>query len=70
MGMFDPEEAGWIRPKNLDGLMYEDLPNRLRSRGKQVGEDGYLNAERLMNNAADIIEDLIKSGHIILDKKK
>lgn len=70
MGMFSPDENGWVLPVDLQGLMYKDLPNRLRSRGKQVGEGGYSNAERLMNNAADILEDLIKSGHIILDKKK
>lgn len=69
MGMFSPDENGWVLPVKLHGLMYEDLPSRLRSRGKQVGDDGYLNAQRLMDNAADIIEDLIKSGHIILDNK-
>jgi len=44
-----------------------DLPNRLEKQAQNVEKDGWLNAARLMRNAALILRELHDSGVIKLD---
>jgi hypothetical protein len=54
-------------PVSLKGLSYKNLPSRLRVQAKNVGADGWLNAERLMENAADTLDHLVELGLIELE---
>ncbi len=52
---------------NLKGLAYKNLSTRLRVQAKNVGEDGWANASRLMNNPADTLDHLVELGLIELE---
>ena len=54
-------------PYDLNGKAYKDLPNRLERQAKNVEQDGWLNAARLMRNAADVLRELHDNGVIKLD---
>lgn len=56
-------------PVDLNGKMYKNLPERLRTQSRNVLMDGWANAHRLMHNAADTIEYLIDNGIILVDDK-
>ena len=43
-----------------------DLPNRLEKQAENVEKDGWLNAARLMRNAADVLRELHEKGIIEL----
>lgn len=52
---------------NLKGLAYSNLPRRLKQQANNVELEGWLNAARLMRNAADVLQDLHDHGIIELD---
>ena len=52
---------------DLTGKVYKNLPQRLTAQAKNVEEDGWLNAARLMRNAAAALAELHESGVIGLD---
>lgn len=54
-------------PVNLKGYSYKNLSKRLRVQAKNVGGDGWSNAERLMKNAADTLDHLVELGVIELE---
>lgn len=53
-----------VKVDQLDGMMYKDLPNRLRTQAKNVRNDGWASASRLMINAADTIDFLIGENNV------
>lgn len=53
---------------DLTGLAYKDLVTRLETQAKNVEKDGWLNAARLMRNAADALSFIEEKGLIKLDK--
>ena len=56
-----------MTPINLKGYSYKNLPSRLRVQAKNVGEDGWSSAARLMINAADTLDHLVELGVIELE---
>ena len=54
------------KPYDLNGSAYKDLPNRLEKQAQNVEKDGWLNAARLMRNAADVLRELHEKGIIEL----
>lgn len=52
---------------DLKGLAYKNLPQRLEQQAEAVRQDGFFNAARLMENAADVLLDLQERGVIKLD---
>jgi hypothetical protein len=54
-------------PYDLNGKAYMNLPNRLEKQAQNVEKDGWLNAARLMRNAALILRELHDNGVIKLD---
>lgn len=56
-----------MEPVDLKGFAYKNLPQRLETQARNVEKDGWLNAARLMRNAADALLDLHERGVIKLD---
>lgn len=67
MGMFSPDENGWVLPEDLTKTTYKNLPNRLDKQAGNVEKDGHLNAARLMKEAAAVLRHLHQKGVIVLD---
>lgn len=54
-------------PVDLKGFAFKNLPQRLEQQAEAVRQDGFFNAARLMENAADVLLDLQERGLIKLD---
>lgn len=56
-----------VDPVDLKGFAYKNLTQRLETQARNVEKDGWLNAARLMRNAADVLLDLQERGLIKLE---
>ena len=54
-------------PVDLKGFAFKALPERLEQQAEAVRQDGFFNAARLMQNAADVLLYLQQEEIIILD---
>lgn len=52
---------------DLKGKAYKNLPSRLRVQARNVSDDGWSNAGRLMLNAAETLEYLVEQGVIEME---